>query len=460
LVDVADSLVAPDTAYRRGVDAIDEVFDWYAIAYPRVRLLRYCGVEAVGWHVDSSSELVAFAGDDASNPFAALYDEILFQRCSIQAYNAVGVTLVCRDQLAAAATLATRLRSCVPRPRLVLGGPLASMLAVQCRDAPFLQLFDEIHVGTGGDDLPRAFGVHSLSVGTPHSSWRRPDWSDVNWSAYIAPAPVVPVLASTGCPYSCEFCSSPTVAQAVDGTRFQARPADDIVSELRGHVEAGRRYFLLVGELLTWTHVYAIAKAIEASGLSSDVAWFFWTRLAPPPPEGLPEYLRAQGCLRICFGLEVMDSAVLATATKGVSEHDATVALSRTVQADIQPHLFLMTGLPGQDREVTDARLLQLLEHLTGRGAHAITATVSPLEVERWSGWRGLAGETENSRDLLTAVEPTPDAEGHAEALRAKLEQQLSHQSYVGAFGNVHHLVFLDRHNANATEREHTFSRP
>jgi radical SAM superfamily enzyme YgiQ (UPF0313 family) len=452
------TLKEPGVEYRNTIGVLEELFAWYEKAFPRTRLFRYCGMEAVDWHADASLELIQFAEVHADNLFSILYDDLLLPEIDRGDYDAIGVTLVCEDQLAAATTMAIKLRQRNRAPRLVLGGPLASMLATRSPRSKFLELFDEVYIGSASPSVKRAFAPDDFTehLSTP-AEWATPDWRSVDWDSYVAPAAVIPIHATNGCPFHCKFCSSPSVAMALDGMRFRQRPAADIVAEMEIHVSSGHRYFLLVGEMLTWSHALAVARAIGNTNLQDHVVWYFWTRLTPTPPDAVLAELRAHGCRRICFGLETLDAQALSEANKQTNRDEAVETLLRAVHADIQPHLFLMTGLPGQGPSTNEEELTILLNLLTEAGAYGISATVSPFEPEEWSPWNrnmmGLTNLTSTSRDLLVRSASTQSAEDDATKLRALLRRHLAGQPYLGDFGNVHQLVFLDRHQHGMSAR-------
>jgi hypothetical protein len=442
------ALQQPGEAYQDAVAAIDELFAWYETVFPRVRLFRYCGMEAVEWSLDESCDLLEFAACRDSNIFSALFEEIVQPQLRKREYDSVGVTLVCRDQLVASATLALELRTDGNNARLVLGGPLATMLAARLQGREFLGLFDYVHQGGGPDSHVSAFKPSSTPLPKTTAEWSSPDWSDVDWNAYLAPQPVVPIHATSGCPFNCRFCSSPAVALAMDGVTYRQRPASEVAAEMETHASEGRRYFLLVGEMLTWPHAAAIGRAIAARGLADRVAWYFWTRTTPTPPAAVLGELRAHGCRRICFGLETTDARALLEAGKQTASAEAIETLMRVIGADIQPHLFLMTGLPGQDSPACDEELLRLIDALTAAGAYGVTTTVSAFEPEEWSAWRPLVISgigRKPALDLRVKAAATDAAELHAARLRTLMQQRLAGQPPLGAFGNVHQLVFLDR---------------
>jgi hypothetical protein len=453
---IYELLKAPTEDYRQAIDDIEEAFSWYETLFPGIRLHRYCGMEAKGWNLGCSGDLIKFAMSDRDNVFSALYDDLVRPRILAGNYDALGITLVCDDQLLATTTLALKLTKEVTRPRLVLGGPLASMLANRSPRSSFLGLFDYVYVGAATDKVLDAFAPGAVHAELARNSqcWPMPDWNNKELDSYLSPEPVIPIHSTSGCPFSCNFCSSPAVAELLDGVRFRQRKADEIAQEMCNHANDGYRYFLLVGEMMTFAHALDVARAIRCLGIGGQVNWYFWSRTAPVPSLELLRELRLQGCRRICFGLETTDEKALSLADKQTVPKDSAETLRRVVAADIQPHLFLMTGLPGQEPHVADAGLLALLKELRERGAYGITATVSPFEPETWAPWNahpiGLYQIDNRRFDLQISLPATDAAEDHAHQLRCALDKDLETQPFLGRFGNAHQLVFLDRIQRNS----------
>jgi anaerobic magnesium-protoporphyrin IX monomethyl ester cyclase len=448
------SLNQPTQAYKQAVTAIDDAFAWYETVFRGTRLFRYCGMESRGWEIGASQDLIDFAKSDSANVFSILYDDLVLPKLSSAEYDAVGITLVCTDQLLATATLAVKLTEQSRRPRLVLGGPLASMLVSRHPESLFLRLFDSVYIGAAKAGAVEAFapGKCSGSLAAANAHWLVPDWNGTNLESYISPEPVMPIHSTVGCPFSCKYCSSPAVAEMLEGVRFRQRSANDIAEEMCAHLNQGRRYFLLVGEMINWAHASAVARALRTRGVGNRIGWYFWTRVSPTPSQAILDELREQGCRRICFGLETTDENALMLAHKQAYPAEAAETLSRVVRADIQPHLFLMTGLPGQEPVAADEGLVMLLNKLSEDGAYGITATVSAFEPEEWAPWDsalpGLFQLRDRRLDLQIARPATIRAEDHATHLRGILDQCLTDQPFLGSYGNVHQLVFLDGQNA------------
>ena len=451
--------------YRDAVQTIDEVFDWYAFAFPSLRLWRYCGVEAIGWSLSSSTDIIRFASQEDYNIFAFLYQQLVEPRLRAGHYNIVGVSLVCPDQLPAVTTLALRLRRRYSNIRLVLGGPLASMLAYKRPKPAFLNLFDSVYIGAACEDVISAFSTDTYTISKPQTlipDWPAADWQGIDLNRYLAPAPVLPVRASAGCSFQCKFCSSPAVAEKVEGKRFRFRGGVPIAEEIKSHICHNRASrFFLVGEMLTWSNARAIARSLREMGLGSEMGWYFWSRVGPRPPDGLLHLLVEAGCRRICFGLETLDIKALQIANKGVSLDEAEHTLRSVVAAGIQPHLFLMTGLPGQDFNISDTRIEALISELVDLGGRGLTVTISPYEPQVWSPW-GL-GDYELSQgecqpelqdsDLLISRPPSAVALARASELHKRISQRLLHLPYLGDFGNVHQLVFSESQIERANGR-------
>lgn len=462
LENICTQLALPNETYRTAVRAIDEVFNWYSTAFPSLKLLRYCGVETVGWSLNSSAELISFAEQNNNNIFGFLYQRLVEPRLREVGYKTIGISLVCPDQLPAVATLAVQLRMRRPDIRLVLGGPLATMIANEWPRPAILDFFDDVYIGAANKDVVFAFsgkneGNSNCQKAAP--IWPAAIWEGVDINRYLAPAPVLPLRASAGCSWQCRFCSSPSVAEKLEGRRFRFRGGIPIAEEIEAHIEAGRaNHFFLVGEMLTWSNARAVAQSLRERSLRCDIGWYFWGRVAPRPPDGLLDLLAEAGCRRICFGLETLDPKALRFTNKGYAPEEAEKTLKTVVSAGIQPHLFLMTGLSENDHDESDSRIEALVSSLVNIGARGLTVTISPFEPQKWSPWgkdyyRNTPLEFQSNLsccDLQISQLPSAIAIAHASKLHKKISRCLTNGPYLGDFGNVHQLIFFE----SQSERE------
>ena len=59
-----------------------------------------------------------------------------------------------------------------------------------------------------------------------------PDWSDINFSLYFAPEPVVPLLGARGCYYNlCDFCGIPKIWK--NEGEFRIKTVEQVFEEIK-----------------------------------------------------------------------------------------------------------------------------------------------------------------------------------------------------------------------------------
>lgn len=478
--DVVGALEGPDAipAYQRAIHMMDKAFEWHSKVFPATQLRRYCGVELRGRRIERSSDLMELAVERDANVFDALYDAVLADRIAEGRYDAVGITVVCPDQLLAAFTLAHRLRGMTPSPRVVVGGPFFSLLAQDPPNDRIFDVFDAIYLGTAREDLAKVItpGVSTADLDgiacrdpdgivrwraltSVPPDWPQADWDGVDLSRYIGPALVMPVRASIGCAHGqCRFCSAPATARQQGHPGYRFRGAAAIAAEIEEHLREGRaRHFQFSGDMIAWEDAANVARELEQRDLTGRCTWHFWNRLAPVPDVDLLRLLHRQGCRMISYGLETLDDPVLDAINKGVTTAQARETLLRSTSVGIQPHLFLIAGLPVPSSPDADAKLAMFLDELIDRGAWGMVVTLSPFVQEDWCRWSESPAQGGGARppedDLRAFQPPDPEAVERMIDLHRRLVPVLERTRYVGEFGNAHQHAFIDFHERAAVTR-------
>jgi len=152
----------------------------------------------------------------------------------------------------------------------------------------------------------------------------------------------VRLLASRGCPWSCEFCSVP----AVSGKAYRQRRADVIVDEVaRLHREYGITSFKFADDSLgvVARHVLDICAGIK--GLDMPLKWECETRLDLLKPNIL-EALAGAGCRGIWVGIESGNAATLKRVSKGLKLEEIAPQVRLIQKYGLRVSGFFITGLP------------------------------------------------------------------------------------------------------------------
>ncbi|MGO4211097.1 radical SAM protein, partial [Terriglobus sp. YAF25] len=151
------------------------------------------------------------------------------------------------------------------------------------------------------------------------------------------------VVASRGCPYSCNWCAKP-----ISGNKYQLRPAADVAQELRDlkqhhgakHIWFSDDIFALnrhwLQDFAQWVHTYdaVIPYKIQARAdlLREDVV----------------SLLAESGCDEVWMGVESGSQKVLDAMDKRLHVADVVAARTHLRAAGIKACFFLQLGYPGE----------------------------------------------------------------------------------------------------------------
>jgi anaerobic magnesium-protoporphyrin IX monomethyl ester cyclase len=151
------------------------------------------------------------------------------------------------------------------------------------------------------------------------------------------------VVASRGCPYSCNWCAKP-----ISGNRFQLRRPAEVAAEIYQlktlfgvqHVWFGDDIFALDRR---W--IEAFANAIDSYG---EVIPFKIQSRADLMNEGTVAALKRAGCSEVWMGVESGSQIILDSMRKGLKLSAVCAARQRLAAAGIRACYFLQFGYPGE----------------------------------------------------------------------------------------------------------------
>ena len=155
-----------------------------------------------------------------------------------------------------------------------------------------------------------------------------------------------PILGGKGCPFGCIYCPYPPGY----GKRLILKSPDRVVDEMEFlNRNFGIQAFLFRDQLFTANshRVETLCDTILARGL--DVSWAVEARIDEVSPLMLNRMRRA-GCIRIQYGVETGDPALLEKVGKpGLDLARIQEGFDHTVQEGIFAVAFVLFGLPGED---------------------------------------------------------------------------------------------------------------
>jgi anaerobic magnesium-protoporphyrin IX monomethyl ester cyclase len=163
------------------------------------------------------------------------------------------------------------------------------------------------------------------------------DLSLVNLASYKAPFVIV---TSRGCPGNCIYCS----ARAMWGSRYRARPAEHVFSEVVVRAkQTGRKLFTIPDDTFTADvgRVREFCRLLIESDLG--LTWHCESR-ADAMTEDLLDLMSRAGCRGVQFGIETADQRILASLRKGVSLRRAEELVAHTRSLGMVPRCSFMLG--------------------------------------------------------------------------------------------------------------------
>ena len=152
----------------------------------------------------------------------------------------------------------------------------------------------------------------------------------------------VEVMTSRGCSHRCIFCSFQK--------RWRARSHEAIIDEIKGLTVKypAIKMFALYDDnfSVNRNRVIELCKKLIAAGLHK-YKWHCLCRVDQVDQEML-EWMKKAGCIKIAYGLESADPAILRALNKKITLADVTKAFHLTARAGIDTLAYVIAGSPGE----------------------------------------------------------------------------------------------------------------
>lgn len=155
----------------------------------------------------------------------------------------------------------------------------------------------------------------------------------------------VTMLATRGCAHDCSFCFN------FWGRRVRYRSPESAVEEMQYLEEeqcAAHVFFLDFHFSQDASWVSRFCALVRQRGLR--LGWSAQVRCDAAPLHLLRD-MAAANCRHLWFGVESFDKEVIALTNKYPGPEPATEAIANCRKVGIEPHLFIMIGLPGETRK-------------------------------------------------------------------------------------------------------------
>lgn len=161
------------------------------------------------------------------------------------------------------------------------------------------------------------------------------------WSENFDYAPAS-IIATRGCPYSCDFCSRPT-----SGTKFRKRSIEDVLGEIKEIYDLGYRYLWFADDAFTFDTNFIVELCEGISSLGYDLRWDCLSRV-DKVDDDLVKVMKNSGLTRVYLGIESGSNETLKLMKKGAKVEDADFAISLFSKHGIKTGGFFMIGYPGE----------------------------------------------------------------------------------------------------------------
>jgi radical SAM superfamily enzyme YgiQ (UPF0313 family) len=224
-------------------------------------------------------------------------------------------------------------------------GPLLERLAA---GLPLAGLPGVVEAGGDGWTAPRA----PSAVGAPSRG-------SFDVSRYLTEGGAANVQTKRGCPFTCVYCTYPVL----EGSRVRARPAADVVRELRTLVdEHGVDYVEFCDDIFNFPEAAAreLCEAMIADGLRLS-----WSAFVNPGhlDARLVDLMARAGCDAVEIGTDSGSAAMLRSLGKSFTVDDVRAASRLCRDAGLATAHYLLFGGPGEN-EATVAESVALMDEL------------------------------------------------------------------------------------------------
>jgi len=179
------------------------------------------------------------------------------------------------------------------------------------------------------------------------------------WCPDAINTPMVTMMTTRGCPYSCGFCSSP----AVMGKKVRAWSVEQIISELKFlHFELGVKEISFVDDVFTINRKRTIELCNEIVKNKLEISWFCNAR-ADHINDEIAKAMKKAGCHQTYLGFESGSQIILDNIKKGTTIEKLTNGAEILKQNGISRSIGFVLGLPGEN-ETTVIQSIELAQRL------------------------------------------------------------------------------------------------
>ncbi len=167
----------------------------------------------------------------------------------------------------------------------------------------------------------------------------------IDWQSlpdYLFQSKVIPIQASAGCPYKCNFCNF-----TKDVGSIMIKPIEDLVEELKAVSDKGIKYVWFVDDnfRLGKNDLNAVCKRILDENI--QLKWMTFIRASTLRNVDV-ELMKKSGCKEVQLGLESADIQVLDNMNKKSDPSLYLDVIRRMLSVGINCSCYFIFGFPGE----------------------------------------------------------------------------------------------------------------
>lgn len=167
------------------------------------------------------------------------------------------------------------------------------------------------------------------------------------WCPDAINRPMVTMITTKGCPYSCEFCSSPVVM----GKKVRGWSVERVITELKYlHFELGVKEISFVDDVFTISRKRILELCSEILRHEIDISWFCNAR-ADHIDDEIARAMKLSGCHQTYLGFESGSQTILDNIRKGTSIERLIKGAEILKDHGIDRSIGFVLGLPGENEE-------------------------------------------------------------------------------------------------------------
>lgn len=165
------------------------------------------------------------------------------------------------------------------------------------------------------------------------------------WCPDAVSKPMVTMMTTRGCPYRCEFCSSP----AVMGKKVRGWSVGQVISELKYlNFELGIKEISFVDDVFTINHRRTLELCTEIVKNNIQITWFCNAR-ADHIDEEIARAMKLSGCHQTYLGFESGSQTILDNIKKGTTVERLVKGAEILKKNGIGRSIGFVLGLPGEN---------------------------------------------------------------------------------------------------------------